>query len=59
MLFLAALAHGLIILGVTFNSALGDKGGAPGLEVLLVRFDGRTTKFSDAVDEGYVPERRS
>src|SRR3569833_1643243 len=36
MLFLAALAHGLIILGVTFNSALGDKGGAPGLEVLLV-----------------------
>jgi len=36
MLFLAALAHGLIILGVTFNSALADKGGAPGLEVLLV-----------------------
>jgi protein TonB len=36
MLFLAALAHGLIILGLTFNSALGDKGGAPGLEVLLV-----------------------
>ena len=36
MLFLAALAHGLIILGLTFNSSLGDKGGAPGLEVLLV-----------------------
>src|SRR4029077_19541307 len=36
MLFLAALAHGLIILGVTFNSALSNKGGAPGLEVLLV-----------------------
>jgi periplasmic protein TonB len=36
MLFLAALAHGLIILGLTFNSPLGDKGGAPGLEVLLV-----------------------
>ena len=36
MLFLAALAHGLIILGVTFNSSLGEKGGAPGLEVLLV-----------------------
>ena len=36
MLFLAALAHGLLILGVTFNSALSDKGGAPGLEVLLV-----------------------
>src|SRR5215469_10504253 len=36
MLFLAALAHGLVILGVTFNSSLGSKGGAPGLEVLLV-----------------------
>src|ERR1700740_2967685 len=36
MLFLAALAHGLIILGLTFNSSLGDKGGAPGLQVLLV-----------------------
>jgi protein TonB len=36
MLFLAALAHGLVILGVTFNSSLGGKGGAPGLEVLLV-----------------------
>ena len=36
MLFLAALAHGLFILGLTFNSSLGDKGGAPGLEVLLV-----------------------
>jgi protein TonB len=36
MLFLAALALGLIILGLTFNSSLGDKGGAPGLEVLLV-----------------------
>lgn len=36
MLFLAALAHGLVILGLTFNTALADKGGAPGLEVLLV-----------------------
>ena len=36
MLFLAALAHGLVILGLTFNSSLGDKSGAPGLEVLLV-----------------------
>ena len=23
-----------------------------------VRFDGRITKFSDAVDEGYMPEMR-
>jgi protein TonB len=36
MLFLAALLHGLIILGVTFNAAASTNGGAPGLEVLLV-----------------------
>lgn len=36
MLFLAGLLHGLIILGLTFNASAGDKGGAPGLEVLLV-----------------------
>jgi len=36
MLFLAALAHGLIILGLTFNTTIGNKGGAPGLEVLMV-----------------------
>ena len=26
--------------------------------IVRVRFDGRTTKFSDAVDEGYMPEMR-
>src|ERR1700728_3781161 len=36
MLFLTALAHGLVILGLTFNSSLSQRGGAPGLEVLLV-----------------------
>jgi len=36
MLFLAALVHGLIILGVTFNAAAENKDSAPGLEVLLV-----------------------
>jgi periplasmic protein TonB len=36
MLFLAALLHGLIILGLTFNSASGGKDIAPGLKVLLV-----------------------
>ena len=36
MLFLAGLLHGLIILGLTFNASAGDKGSAPGLEVLLV-----------------------
>src|SRR5882757_698232 len=36
MLFLAALLHGLIILGLTFNSASGGRDSAPGLQVLLV-----------------------
>jgi replicative DNA helicase len=27
--------------------------------IVRVRFDGRTTKFSDAVDEGYLPEMRA
>jgi periplasmic protein TonB len=36
MLFLAALLHGLVIVGLTFNTAAGDTGSAPGLEVLLV-----------------------
>lgn len=36
MVFLAGLLHGLVILGLTFNASAGDKGGAPGLEVLLV-----------------------
>ena len=27
--------------------------------IVRVRFDGRTTKFSDAVDDSYVPEMRS
>ncbi|HEV8018829.1 MAG TPA: TonB family protein [Steroidobacteraceae bacterium] len=36
MLFLAAMLHGLIILGLTFNASAGNKDSAPGLEVLLV-----------------------
>lgn len=36
MLFLAALLHGLIILGLTFNSSIASQGSALGLEVLLV-----------------------
>ena len=35
-LFLAAVVHGLVIVGITFNAVAHDKGGAPGLEVLLV-----------------------
>ncbi len=36
MMFLAALAHGLLILGLTFGSPREDRGSAPGLQVLLV-----------------------
>src|SRR5947207_3887100 len=36
MLFLAGLLHGLVILGLTFSASAGDRGSAPGLEVLLV-----------------------
>src|SRR3979411_1996538 len=36
MLFLAALLHGLIILGLTFNSASGGRDAAPGRQVLPV-----------------------
>lgn len=36
MLFLAALLHGLIILGLTFNSTASGRDSAPGLQVLLV-----------------------
>ena len=36
MIFLAALLHGLVILGLTFNASAGEHGIAPGLEVLLV-----------------------
>src|SRR5262249_30623983 len=36
MLFLAALLHGLVILGLTFNSAASGGESAPGLQVLLV-----------------------
>jgi len=36
MLFLAALLHGVVILGLTFNAAAGGRDAAPGLKVLLV-----------------------
>src|SRR3981081_4792515 len=36
MLFLAGLVPGLVILGLTFRACAGDRGSAPGLEVLLV-----------------------
>src|SRR2546421_369660 len=35
MLSLAALLHGLVILGLTFSASAGEGGSAPGLEVVL------------------------
>jgi len=37
--FMAALVHGVIIVGVTFGSVRHDSAGAPGLEVLIVSED--------------------
>jgi periplasmic protein TonB len=36
MVFLVALLHGLVILGITFNARAGDEDGAPGMKILLV-----------------------
>jgi periplasmic protein TonB len=36
MLFLVALLHGLVIVGITFGASAGDTDTAPGLKVLLV-----------------------
>ncbi len=37
--FMAALVHGVIIVGVTFGGVKHDAPGAPGLEVLIVSND--------------------
>jgi protein TonB len=55
MLVLAALAHGLVLLGVTFT-APGSKGDTPrGLEVLLVAEDLPEAREND--DAAYVAQR--
>ena len=54
MLFLAALLHGLIILGLTFNSATGGKDIAPGLKVLLVSDEAGTKVGAPRVAEASV-----
>jgi protein TonB len=49
MLFLAALAHGIIILGITFTAApLEDDDAPPVLKVTLAVDNGRATPDSDA-----------
>jgi len=54
-LFLAALVHGLFIIGVTFNAAAEDKGSAPGLEVLLVSDE--LTEAHQNADATYLAQR--
>ena len=55
MLVLAALAHGLVLLGVTFT-APGSKGDTPrGLEVLLVAEDLPEAREND--DAAYIAQR--
>jgi protein TonB len=55
--FLAALLHGILILGVTFSSASGSKAddGAPGLAVVLV--DDRVPSVAQNPNARYLSER--
>ena len=55
MLFLAALLHGLIILGLTFNVAASAGDSAPGLEVLLVSDELPTADRNDSAT--YLAQR--
>src|SRR6478735_1861542 len=45
--FMAALVHGVIIVGVTFGSAATPHAGAPGLEVLIVSNDVPEARSND------------
>lgn len=55
MLFLAALLHGIIILGLTFNSPVGGRDSAPGLQVLLVSDEVPETERNDTAT--YLAQR--
>src|SRR5579872_7353806 len=54
MLFLAALLHGLLIIGITFNDGAGA-GIAPGLEVLLVSDEVPSAERNDSAT--YLAQR--
>jgi periplasmic protein TonB len=54
-LFLAALFHGIVILGVTFAIPRGDKQPTPTLEVLLLT--GQDTRAADNPDAQYLAQR--
>ncbi|HEY6123449.1 MAG TPA: TonB family protein [Steroidobacteraceae bacterium] len=53
--FMAALVHGVIIVGVTFGGVKHDKPGAPGLEVLIVSEDVPEARRND--DATYLAQR--
>jgi protein TonB len=55
MLFLAALLHGLLILGLTFNTAASGHDSAPGLQVLLVSDEIQETDHNDSAT--YMAQR--
>jgi periplasmic protein TonB len=54
-LFLAAVLHGIVILGVTFTAGARDKEAAPGLEVLLVSDEVPTAASNDSAT--YLAQR--
>jgi protein TonB len=53
--FMAALVHGVIIVGVTFGGVSHEKSGAPGLEVLIVSEDVPEARHND--DATYLAQR--
>jgi protein TonB len=53
--FMAALVHGVIIVGVTFGGVKHDKPGAPGLEVLIVSNDVPEARHNE--DATYLAQR--
>jgi protein TonB len=53
--FMAALVHGVIIVGVTFGSAKQENQGAPGLEVLIVSEDVPEARRNDSAT--YLAQR--
>jgi protein TonB len=54
-IFLAAVLHGMVILGLTFASGAKDGGSAPGLEVLLVSDEVPTAERNDSAT--YLAQR--
>ena len=53
--FMAALVHGVIIVGVTFGGVRHENSGAPGLEVLIVSEDVPEARHND--DATYLAQR--